>query len=269
MNFSPIILNARIIENKELFPGYFKITVYAPELAKKVSSGQFFEIKVTDRFDIVLRRPLSIFDYNETCVSMLYEIVGKGTLIMSNKKTGEELDILGPLGNGYTLPPDKSNLILIGGGIGIASLYCWAKELVQIKKKSKDLDIHVLIGGKNKYRVLCEKEFHELNLSVHVSTDDGSHGTKGFITDIGREIIQDSAIAKEETYVYACGPNVMLKEVSKILNDHNVDGEVSIERWMGCGMGACLGCVVKTNDGKYKRACKEGPVFKAKEIILE
>lgn len=262
MNIPPLLVSCQILENKEILPGYFLLRLDSQELASRVISGQFFHIRVEDRLDIILRRPFSVFSYDEKGIGILYEVVGKGTSIMSKKRKGEELDILGPLGNGFSLPIDAKRVIIIGGGMGVAPLFCWAKELIE-----KKLEIQVLVGAKNRYKVLCEEDFRDLGLNPEISTDDGSYGYKGFVIDLfkKRETIND----KRETVVYACGPNNMLKELSGILVENNIKGEISMDRHMGCGMGVCLGCVVKTVDGKYKRVCKEGPVFKAGEIMWD
>lgn len=261
MNIPPLLTSCQIIENKEIIPGFFLLRLDSPELASRVIPGQFFHIRIEDRLDIILRRPFSVFNYNEKGVSILYEVVGKGTAIMSKKKPGEELDILGPLGNGFTLPIDARNVIIVGGGIGIAPLFCWTRELIR-----KKLEIQVLIGAKNRYKILCEEDFKDLGLNPEISTDDGSYGYKGFVTGLFKK--QETINEKRETVVYACGPNNMLKELSGMLIERNIKGEISMDRHMGCGMGVCLGCVIKTVDGKYKRVCREGPVFKIDEVVL-
>lgn len=269
VTFTPLLISCQILENREIFPGYYLIRVNSPELAGRVVPGQFFDIRVTNRMDLILRRPISIFDYDETSVSMLYEVVGKGTAILSAKKTGEDLDILGPLGNGYSLPMDARRVVLVAGGIGVAPLFSWTKELIQMNKRGRKIDIEILIGAKNEYKILCEENFRKIGLNPLIATDDGSYGYKGFVTKLLEQYLQDTKYESRDTVVYGCGPEIMLKNLSKVLIKNNIKGEISMERWMGCGMGACLGCVVKTTDGKYKRACKDGPIFKADEIMWE
>jgi dihydroorotate dehydrogenase electron transfer subunit len=268
MQIKPVLVKGQVIENKEVTPGYFQMRIDSPSLAGRVVPGQFFHIRVTERNDLVLRRPISIFDYDDSSISILYEVAGKGTRLLSQKKSGEEIDILGPLGNGYTLPQEAEKIILVAGGIGSAPLFSWAKELMSIKKRGKKIDIEVIIGAKNKYRILGEKYFGKIGLNPSIATDDGSQGFKGFVTNL--LIQQISAIRYPlSVFVYACGPQIMLKSVCSILAEHNIQGEISMEKWMGCGMGVCLGCVVKTKDGKYKRACKDGPVFRADEVLWD
>jgi dihydroorotate dehydrogenase electron transfer subunit len=268
MNLPAILTKAQIVENKEIIPQIYLMKLYSPELASRVIAGQFFHIKVADRTDLLLRRPLSVFNYSKDNVSMLYEVVGKGTAVLAEKRPGIELDILGPLGNGFSITPDVKQVILVSGGIGVAPIFCWAKELVDKKRQGTDIDIKVLIGAKNRYRVLCEEDFKGLGLVPEIATDDGSAGHNGFVTDLLKSdhCLPSTIDHRPSTVVYACGPNAMLKETAKALSDHKINGYVSMDRWMGCGMGVCLGCVVKTTDGKYKRACKDGPVFRADEI---
>lgn len=253
----PLLVSCQIIENNEIAQNYFKMKIDSPELASRVTPGQFFHIKTADRLDIILRRPISVYDYNETSITILYEVVGKGTALLSGKKPGEELDILGPLGNGFSMPINETKIFIVAGGMGVAPLFCLAKEIIKMKKK----EITVLIGANNEYKVLCEADFKKIGLSPEICTDDGSYGYKGFVTDLFKE--------KLGTYVYACGPNKMLKELSSILIERNIKGEISMDTHMGCGMGVCLGCVIKTKDGKYKRVCKDGPVFKVDEVVWE
>lgn len=267
VSFPPFLVSGQIVENKEIYPGYFLIRANSPELAGRVVPGQFFDVRVTKRFDILLRRPFSIFDYDEKDISMLYEVVGKGTSLLSILKPGEELDILGPLGNGFTIPMEIDRVILVGGGIGVAPLFSWAKELMQMKKRGRKIDVEILIGAKNRYKVLCERDFKRIGLTPLIATDDGSAGYKGFVTELFKERVTSDE--RRETVVYACGPYPMLRELSAILKKYNLTGEISMERRMGCGMGACLGCVVKTIDGKYKRVCKDGPIFRADEVLWE
>lgn len=263
MSIPPVLVSCQIIENKETAPKYFLMKIDSPELAGRVVPGQFFHIKVADRLDIILRRPISMFDYNETSVSILYEVVGKGTALLSEKKPGEELDILGPLGNGFSMPIDEKKIFIVAGGMGVASLFSLAKEI----KKMKNKEIFVLMGANNKYKIICEDNFKKIGLAPEIATDNGSYGCKGLVTELFKKRVENHEL--KTIAVYGCGPHEMLKELSNILNGHNIKGELSMDTHMGCGMGVCLGCVIKTRDGKYKRVCKDGPVFKADEIVWE
>lgn len=193
-------------------------------------------------------------------MEILYDVVGEGTRAFAGRKSGDYLDLIGPLGKGFDYRcAQNKRVILIGGGIGVAPLLFLSREI-----KSKDKLI--LIGARTKDQVLCEKEFKNFISDVKISTDDGSRGFSGRVTDLLKNVMSTEPVGKREIQLYACGPKPMLKEVCRIAKAHNLQAQVSLEEHMGCGIGACLGCVVKTKNG-LKRVCKEGPVFDAKELI--
>jgi dihydroorotate dehydrogenase electron transfer subunit len=206
--------------------------------------------------DLFLRRPFSIFDVKKDTVSFLYRVVGEGTRILSEIKNGE-IQILGPLGKGYAVKNSKlkslGRNILIAGGTGIASLHFLAKKL-----KTKPV---LFFGAKTKKDLLLLKEFKVLSSKIFVSTEDGSKGHKGFIT----EILEGNINFKDKIYI--CGPSAMEKAVIKIAKNMGVGGEVSVEEKMACGLGLCQGCVIKISD-KNKMTCKDGPVFNINEIEI-
>ena len=261
------LVTCPITENKQLAPGFFLLEFHSPLLAKSVRPGQFLNIRVSDRLDIPLRRPFSIFDCQGGKISILYEIVGKGTLALSQKRPEEDLDVLGPLGSGFTFLPETKTAVIIGGGMGVAPLHAWVKSLLQ----KKDLTIQVFMGAKNKYRILCEKEFRDLGLDPQVATDDGSYGYHGFVTDLFKKLATSDQ--RLGTVVYGCGPNQMMRTLVNYLNTHNIPGQLSLDRHMACGVGACLGCVVKTKADNqqgfvYQRVCKDGPIFPAADVLM-
>lgn len=237
-----------VIENKNIANDVYKMIlkgdtqyIYAP--------GQFINIKIDDLY---LRRPISVCDYDETTITIIYKVVGHGTDQLSKKKAGDRLDILTGLGNGYnTKKCEGDRPLIIGGGVGTPPMYRLCKKLIQEDKKPV-----VVLGFNSKDDVFFEDEFKDLGADVYVSTVDGSYGKKGFVTDVIKEI-------NDYSYYYACGPIPMLKAV---YNDVNGNGEFSFEARMGCGFGACMGCTMETKNG-YKRICKEGPVFKKEELI--
>jgi len=170
------------------------------------------------------------------------------------------LDLIGPLGKGFDYRyAQNKRVILIGGGIGVAPLLFLSRAI-------KSMDKLILIGARTKGQILCEKEFKNFISDVKISTDDGSRGFSGRVTDLLKNLISIEPRSKKEIQLYACGPKPMLKEVCNIAKAHNLQAQVSLEEHMGCGIGACLGCVVKTKNG-LRRVCKEGPVFDAQELI--
>lgn len=210
--------------------------------------GQFINIKIDGCF---LRRPISISDYDENTLTIIYKIFGKGTEKMSKMNIGEKLNILTGLGNGFDKNLSGDRPLLIAGGVGVPPMYRLCKELLKDGKKPI-----IVLGFNTKEEIFYENEFKDLGAEVYVSTVDGSYGTKGFVTNIIKEL-------EDYTYYYACGPMPMLKAV---YDEAQSDGELSFEERMGCGFGACMGCSIKTKNGT-KRVCKEGPVFRKEEII--
>ena len=211
--------------------------------------GQFVNVELDGLY---LRRPISICDWDDKTITIIYKVVGRGTEQMCKMSVGEELDVLTGLGNGFNPDIECSEPLLVGGGVGVPPLYHLAKELLAAGKK-----VSVVLGFNTASEVFYAEEFRQLGVDVYVSTADGSVGVKGFVTDAIRE-------AKIEfDYFYACGPLPMLKALCGCTD---VKGELSFEERMGCGFGACMGCSCKTLTGN-KRICKEGPVMRREEII--
>lgn len=253
-------IKAKIISNKALRASYWHCVISAASIASRARPGQFINIKVTDGLKPLLRRPFSVHNINGENMEVIYDVIGEGTRAFSQRRVGEYLDIIGPSGNGFSLPASsKRLLVFVGGGIGVAPLFFLARKA---KAKNKI----VLVGSRSKGQVLCEKEFKNSGCDVKISTDDGSLGLKGRVTDLLKDIL-DSKIAEENAVlIYACGPRPMLKVVSRLAAQYGLPAQVSLEEHMGCGIGACLGCVVKTKNG-LERVCKEGPVFNASDLI--
>lgn len=212
-----------------------------------VKAGQFINIKIDGFY---LRRPISVCEIVDGGLKIIYKIVGKGTEVLSRMKTGEKLDVLIGLGNGYDLTLSGDKPLLIGGGVGVPPMYELCKQLI-----AKGKSVTVILGFNAKSEVFYEKEFENLGAKVLVTTADGSYGIKGFVTDAMKGL--------DYSYFYTCGPEPMLKAVYK---QSTSDGEMSFEERMGCGFGACMGCSCKTLTGN-KRICKEGPVLKKGEIL--
>lgn len=237
-----------IISNKCIAKDVYLIKLEG-DTSAITAPGQFVNIKIDGLY---LRRPISICDYSEKDLTLIYKVVGKGTDMISCMKKGETLDILTGLGNGYNIERSGDTPLLIGGGVGVPPLYNLCKKLVNTNKK-----VNVVLGFNSKEDVFFENEFKDLGSNVYVTTVDGSYGQKGFVTDVLPSI--------DYSYFYACGPEPMFRALSKTVK---TKGEYSFEERMGCGFGACMGCSCKTLTGN-KRICKEGPVMKSEEIIWE
>ena len=236
-----------IIENTPLTENVFKM-VLKGDVSAITAPGQFVNIQLDGLY---LRRPISVCDVSEETVTIIYKVVGKGTKQMS-RMTGGTLDVLTGLGNGYDLEVAGDMPVLIGGGVGVPPMYLLAKELIAQGKQ-----VNVILGFNTAAEIFYENEFKQLGANVTVTTVDGSYGVKGFVTDALKNM--------DYSYFYTCGPEPMLKAV---YNGTKTSGQMSFEKRMGCGFGACMGCSCKTITG-YKRICKEGPVMRKEEILWE
>ena len=237
-----------ILSNCALTDSVYKM-VLEGDTSAITAAGQFVNIRLEGMF---LRRPISVCDYNEQTLTIVYKVVGKGTEAMSKMTPGTELDILTGLGNGYDLSLSGDRPVLLGGGVGVPPMYNLAKKLISEGKK-----VYVILGFNTESEIFYEEEFKKLGCDVTVTTVDGSYGTKGFVTT--------ALEGMDYTYFYTCGPEPMLKAVYKA---SVTSGQMSFEERMGCGFGACMGCSCKTLTG-YKRICKDGPVMKKEEILWE
>ena len=236
-----------VVSNEPLTKSVYKM-ILAGDTTGITSCGQFVNVRLDGRF---LRRPISVCDYEDGLLTLIYKIVGDGTEQMSRLPIGARLDLLTGLGNGYDLTKSGDSPLLIGGGVGVPPLYNLAKRLVARGKR-----VSVILGFNTASECFLEAEFRALGAAVTVTTIDGSYGKKGFVTD---------ALPSDYSYCYTCGPEAMLKAVYKTIK---TSGQFSFEERMGCGFGACMGCSCKTVTG-YKRICKEGPVLCREEILWE
>lgn len=246
--------NAVVLKNNLISGNIFDMTIKAPAAAENAVAGQFVEI-YTESPECLLPRPISICetDKKEGSLRLVYRVVGKGTKIFSNKKKGDMIKIIAPLGNGYNIKKVKKS-IFVGGGIGIP-------PLLETAKRAEGEKI-VVLGFKN--GTILKEDFEKTGAKVFIATDDGSFGFKGNVVEL--------MIAENITgdVIYSCGPKVMLESVSKYAEEKNIECFVSMEERMACGIGACVGCAVKIKDGDsyiYKKVCKDGPVFNAKEVL--
>jgi dihydroorotate dehydrogenase electron transfer subunit len=241
---------------------YFRLVVRAPQIAPRVQPGQFAHLRVRPMRDALLRRPFSIYQVAGDTFSILYKVVGKGTEVLSRMRPGEELSVIGPLGHGFTVPPAGGETpLLVAGGYGMAALYLLAQRSPQ-----KGI---VFVGGRRRVDILCENEFRALGWEVRVTTEDGSHGEQGLVTQPLRLELQRGTPHRK---VFACGPTPMLQAVGQMAEEFQVPAELSMDEHMCCGVGVCLACVIpiKAGDGwEYQRTCTEGPVFDARQIAWE
>ena len=237
----------QIVSNEALTDSVYKM-ILAGDTSDITNCGQFVNIQLDGMY---LRRPISVCDYDDQTLTIVYKVVGKGTEAMSAMVPGTKLDILTGLGNGYDLTLSGEKPVLLGGGVGVPPMYNLAKKL-----RAEGKDVSVILGFNTASEIFYEEEFKALGCSVTVTTVDGSYGTKGFVTD---------ALPESYTYFYTCGPEPMLKAVYRA---SKTSGQMSFEERMGCGFGACMGCSCKTLTG-YKRICKEGPVMKKEEILWQ
>ena len=235
-----------ILSNEQIASHIYKMRLEGA--TDGIKAGQFMDISVPGLF---LRRPISVCDVEGTVLTLIYKVVGEGTRKMAAMAAGEELNLLTGLGNGYTIKNAGARPLLVGGGVGVPPLYYLAKQL-----RAQGLTVRVILGFNTANEVFYEQEFNDLGCEVVVTTADGSHGTKGFVT---------AALDGQQSYYYACGPMPMLRA---LIAAAGTQGEVSMEERMGCGYGVCVGCTIQTTQGN-KRVCKDGPVFEAGEILIK
>ncbi len=254
--------NGEIINNNLLYNDYYKVDFYAPEITKNAKAGQFIHLKIAKLEDRILRRPFSICNVsNDGTLTILYKVVGKGTEHLSKLKKCDVCDIMGPLGNPYSPPLDDEIPVVIAGGYGAASTY-----LLLHNSQQKG---YLLLGGRSKDDLILVDEYKKTGSTVLTSTNDGSYGHKGLVTELIPDVLAKNKGKKLR--FYACGPMGMLMAVGQQLLKEGFDAELSLDHLMCCGVGACFACVIKVKanneDGwRYARTCSEGPIFKASEV---
>jgi len=278
----------QIVSNERDTDSYFRLVLRAPQIAPLIQPGQFAHVRVPTLKDALLRRPFSIFQVERDTFSILYKTVGKGTEALARMGPGEELSVIAPLGHGFTVPERGGDTpLLVAGGYGMAAMYLLAQ-------RSPQRGI-VFVGGRRRVDILCENEFQTLGWDVRVTTEDGSHGEKGLVTQpLLAELRRRRPVLRSRTAegggneaqiklrtpnsqlrtskLFACGPTGMLRAVGKVAEEFNVPAELSMDERMCCGVGVCLTCVipVKTGAGwEYQRTCTEGPVFDSRQILWE
>ena len=294
------ILIATVVDNISISSHFYRLKLnFQGDSCKAISGiypGQFVEIDISNlslppRQDIpenladsaarqiILRRPFSFCDVKingpaDLTADILYCVLGPGTLRMTTLSNGDKISLIGPLGVGFSVPDDKTQAVLIAGGMGVAPLLHLAGYL---NDKYSEINIKAFIGAKsvNDFPMTFNgkqlQDFSQLGIETHIATDDGSCGFSGFVTDCAAEWLKNSHPAGAETIIYSCGPEPMLGSVANHAAEHNIYCQMSLERMMACGIGLCQSCAVAVNTAevKYKLCCKDGPVFDSKEVVFE
>ena len=235
-----------IVRNEALTDVVYRM-VLEGDTSAITNCGQFVDLRLPEKY---LRRPISVCDYNETTLTLIYKVVGSGTEIMAALPVGTKLDVLTGLGNGYDTTLSGERPVLVGGGVGVPPMFNLCKKLIGEGKRPQ-----VVLGFNTGAEVFLAEEFKALGAEVYIATADGSVGTKGFVTDVIKNLTY--------TYFYSCGPMPMFKAMENVMT---TSGQYSFEERMGCGFGACMGCTIQTKSG-YKRVCKDGPVFFREEVF--
>ncbi len=264
------------LENRQIAASTWKISIEAPEFAARVESGKFVMLRLAAGDDPLLGRPFAIYDADKTSgrVEVVYAVVGKGTTRLTTLRPGDPIRLWGPLGNGWAealCGQTPKNLVLVAGGVGNAPFYLLIKEQLEAAKKdpANAPKLTFVFGARSAERLSCVDDFRALGVDVRLATEDGSAGTKGFVTDVFPEILPND-VALEGVRLLCCGPHPMLKAVAKYSEARGFECWTSLESPMACGLGICFSCVVdwKTDDGTwdYKRTCADGPVFDASRL---
>ena len=267
--------------NRPISSAYLHLGISAPAFPVTFRAGEFVMIRPSWVGDPFLPRAFSIYRISTRSsgagsppgdtppvIEILYKVLGRGTQCLSRMEPGQEIEILGPLGNSFTLPKDLEQAVLVAGGIGVPPIAALATQLSHIRNSTFEIrNLEVFLGGKTSEDILCVKDFEEAGAGVHIATEDGSLGTRGLVTDLLRPFLLTPHASR--LTLYTCGPPGMLAAVARLAEESAVPCQVSVEANMACGFGACMGCAVEVKaDGKsYKLVCKDGPVFDSREIV--
>lgn len=251
-----------VLNNEKVGRDIWRMEIEAPSIAQAAKIGQFVNVRVNDTIEPLLRRPISLhgIDPERGKIAFLYLVVGKGTEMMTKMAPRDDINLVGPLGHGFNADFNGNKALVIGGGIGSAPLYPLLQALLKKGKKPT-----LLLGAADIWSIVGLSLYDELDIDIAVATDDGSVGEKGYVTDMAK---RELASGKYD-YIYACGPVAMLKVVEELSTEYGVPGEISTEAHMGCGLGICLSCTAKGKDGKNRKVCQDGPVFRLGELSYD
>lgn len=259
-----VVENVMLARKADLGRDNFVFDLTPFSKTKSVKPGQFVHIRIP-KSNIFFRRAFSVYDVDpeKKRISIMFKIVGRGTSSLAQMRQGDELGLLGPLGEGFELPSKRETVILVAGGIGMPPIYLLAKRLLEKGYDNKRL--LCFYGAASKADLVDAKRIRRLGLSLYLSTDDGSYGFNGVVTEAVKKTIN---IADGKYRIYACGPEGMLKAVDTLAREYQIPGQLSLEAPMPCGIGICLGCIRPLTAGGYTRVCREGPVYDIGEVLL-
>ncbi len=249
----------RVVDQERLSPCFYRLSLEPNASLKEAVPGQFVHLRVRKGLQPFFRRPFSIYR-NRTTLDIFYEVVGPGTKALAKKTPGDTVEVLGPLGRGFSLPPKETRrVVMIAGGIGVAPFLALSDRL----KASGDYEMILLYGGRDQAHTCAMEDFEANGCRVYQATDDGSVGAKGNVSVLFDRISPDGG----DTYVYTCGPWGMMAATQRWARDRGLQGQAACEAMMACGVGVCLGCVIPTRSG-YRTVCEDGPVFDLAEVVF-
>lgn len=253
-----------VVSNELIAESHYLLRCSCPEIAVSALPGQFIHVLIPQGSGLLLRRPFTVYTVEGNEITMLYQLIGEGTNVLSSLKRGDLIRVLGPLGNTFEISPVSNPAIIVGGGAGIASLM-----LLAVALREEGVRALGLVGSMNEARLLSVSDLRAIGIETHIATDDGSVGHRGFVTELLTHILETYEL--QQPIIYACGPDGMLRTVTQIALDYGIPTQLAMENRMGCALGVCLGCVCKVQmpggGFEYQRVCTEGPVFNAEDII--
>lgn len=256
--------SCKVLSNEEVADRLYIMSLQASELAEGLEPGQFVHMSIPALQANILRRPFSVLDTDPTngTIDILYQVVGEGSADMTRWNAGYVTDVIGPLGRTWKAPEDAKHALLVGGGVGAAPLFMLAKQL-----GDDGVAVDVALGASTKRALVCLSRFEQVATGdIRCATDDGSFGHHGFCTALVEAFIKENEPENPYDYIAICGPEPMMRGAGKAADPSNATIQVSLEKRMACGVGACLSCVVMTTSGQ-KRVCKDGPIFSFSEVI--
>lgn len=279
------MIRTRVVANRELGGGYYLLTLESPFGPEAVRPGQFVMLRAPGRLDPLLPRAFAVFDIRAGAdggpptIDFFYHIIGKTTRLMAGLAPGADLEIFGPLGNAFTLPRGVRRAVIVAGGVGLASVLLLARAIEKANRRRRDgstIEPLLIFGARTHEQIVYREAFEAVGCPVLVTTEDGSLGVQGRVTDALAGLLAARSGQEDGLILYACGPEGMLRAVASLAGSHKVPCQASLEARMACGFGICLGCVVnirggkrgqpEANGGRYERACIEGSVFNALEV---